>query len=514
MEGILIALNSSSFMFFWDNKKQYICVVKYLLKTYAYIITDWNTIIKKGKEYTSRDELVKFLKKDMLSLWFKGDEEEKETISLNKLENEINLFFETQKKEDLSPIKKLDALENTKVVILCWLPWSGKTHYYMDNYKTPFVKFFNSYINPNSYKLNLKNWKANDYIKEYDFQKLYSIEDLKDEIDVLREKSFIPFYLYINLDFLVLESTISEIPWERYSNKDYLTDNDIYQYKFEKNKLMVLEKILDKVFKNLKKGADIIIDWKFTSKEEYIKIVKILNKYEILKTIEFVFFENNKELCLENNRIRTIKGENDEDWKYETIVDAKSTIENSNYDFLTETLKLEISKENKEKKQILFKEQKIIPAPKHPFYSLWEIKGSYPSIWWNLKGWIQIWEFKKYLYSEHWRGAWTHFWLDWEETGTSEGDEKNSFNNLNRLIEFIAKKANIKIDKSKIEDLKDLYAEEQEKDMCDPYSNCPTYVYSIDLDIVKTFLEKEWVDFSKLNLNPKVFEKFRLSDWL
>jgi hypothetical protein len=34
------------------------------------------------------------------------------------------------------------------------------------------------------------------------------------------------------------------------------------------------------------------------------------------------------------------------------------------------------------------------------------------------------------------------------------------------------------------------------------------------LDKVKEFLENEWVDFSKLDLNPKFLDEFRLSDWI
>lgn len=511
MEDILVALNSSIFMFKWEKDEYYTCLVKYLRKTYAYVITNWKIILKKGENYTVRDDVLKQVKEDMTELWFKSKDERPQLTE--SIVGEINLFFDSRKDKELAPIRELDSLKNTKIAILCWLSWSWKTHYFMDNYKTPFVKFFNDKIKGSS-SLIWNSWRANDSIEDFDFKKLYEDKDLTDKIDLIREKDFIRFYLYINLDYLLLESTTPWIPWENYWDKNSLSDNFIYPFKNDPNKLWVLEKILDKTFGVLKKGTDIIIDGKFTRKEEYLKIMKILNKYKDLNNIEFVYFENNKQVCLENNRVRSLKGPNWDDYKYETINDSEKVIKETTYDYLTEELKILIQKENKNKKQITFKEQKIIPAPKHPFYSLGEIRGSLPWIWKTLNLRTQVWELKKYLYSETWRGEWTYHGLDGEETWTFDADKKSEFWNLTRLIESIAKKANIKIDKNKIKDLKELNSEEIEKNLHDPYSRCETYVWRIDLDKVKEFLENEWVDFSKLDLNPKFLDEFRLSDWI
>lgn len=478
--------NKESMLLDLNQKKTYTCMCKYLNKTYAYVITDSKSIIFSWDNYTDRNKILESIKENMKVLWFKPlyDEDEKMAEELDK---EIDLFFSKREKKELKPVVKFKNKDKVSIKVLCWLPWSGKTTYYGNNFKKPFINFLANL----SDSFNSYNSKLNS---DFNFAEGYSNSYKKTDLDILMKTEDLRNFFYINLDYASIEYTTPSLFT---SLRDYWKSskkiNSYLRDCLESNdKIKYVELILKEITPNIKEATDIIIDGLFIKKVEYKKLAKIFSKEKEITSVNFLMFDNNKELCLNNNNLRLKLQSGYEDDYKEKRADASSLINSLEYEL----------PEEKDKQYI----QEILPDKKVEFISLPVEKAIYnpfrgqfsedPSSYkWRitpyLKQGIPAIDYENnYITSESWKTAGSHWGYDWTNYGDSEEEKKSDFSNLRKMMIEINKKTGNQIDARSIESFVDDTIENEEPielDYFDPYTSCKSLAFRVSYQKVLDF---------------------------
>lgn len=524
VDSKLLAKTSSSFLFEWNklisykknkkdsvkldlNEKQfYNCICKYLNRTYAFVLTDSKNIIFSWDNYKDRIKVLEDIKNWMKLLGFKPiDDETDEDKEL--LEKEIDLFFSKREEKEFKPVVKFNNKDKLSVKILCWLPWSWKTTYYSNNFKKPFSNFIRNL----SDSFNSYNVDKNDL----NFSELYKRGYKEKELDFLIKENNLRNFIYINLDYASIEYTnpsLYSIFESRYSKENTEINKCLKSCLESKDKIKYLKIILDLLAPKLKEATDIIVDWLFIKKLEYNKIVKILSELKEVTSVDFLMFENNKELCLNNNRIRLKLQESYGYEDEEKRADCENLINSLEYELLTDKDKGDLR--NILSKPLIFHELPIEKATwsifkedfaEIPDWIKWRIVSSF-------KQWIPFIDYEnKLIKSDSWQSAGSHWGYDGTKYDDSEEQKSSNFNNLRKLLKDINSKTGNHIKDSDIHYFVDSIIEKNEPkqlDVFDPYTSCKSMVWVVSykeiIDFFESYdinLEDSWIDWSDFSIS-------------